>query len=137
MSTAAHYSPNYMRDFWCGDGERPRNYARNGSRFECFQRGFGAGQAAARCEKLPPDDIRRMPYWTQDVGVKLRRDYDLRSCRELFDYVDSMRSLVRTRNFIFSLYGNNATPKQYNRFCDFLYNNGVHVRYIPRARSEI
>jgi hypothetical protein len=132
-----HYSPNYMRDFWCGDGERPSNYARNGSRFECFQRGFGAGHASGRCENMPPGDIRRMPYYTPDIGVTLRRDYNVRTCRQLFAYVEDMRSVTRTRNFIFSLFGENATPKQYNRFLDFLYNNGVHVRYIPRARNEL
>ena len=47
---------------WCGKGDMPLGYLRDGTRHECLQQGFGAGSYTEKAKRLPYNSLQRIKY---------------------------------------------------------------------------
>ena len=116
---------------YCGNGNAPNpkesdniKYTRNGTPYECMQKGFGAGAATERNKNLPGTSLQNIKYVGEvyeksfSEGYFENRVLNIRSLRDLNDWAlrhtahqtDMMlRSIFQKRNGVFDVKAYNST----------------------------
>ena len=119
---------------WCGKkGNPPKRkptdetyYYKTGNRYECMQKGFGAGLHTERRENLPNDSLQRIKY----VGEKYEEKFHATGMTDLntFRIEMSQKSPQEIEKYlkkIFKRKGGSLDQRAYNSTLVFLYRNGV------------
>jgi hypothetical protein len=119
-----------LLDTWCGKREKPANYRRSGTRYECLRIGYGRGKWDSR--QLPEQDLNNIPYLNRvsrerliDAGIETLRDF-LNRIRLFDDY-------RRTKIFLEEL--GFSTPKKFNKIVLFLFEKGIPIEKLPRCKD--
>jgi len=119
---------------WCGKGAPPKRkglkwYHKTGSRYECMQKGFGAGAATERRKNLPDNSLQQIKY----VGETYEKKFQKSRIADTDDLIQaaqrrtkaSLKTLLRK---IFTRRRGGLDKRAYNSTIVFLYQHGIgHV----------
>lgn len=109
-------------------------YTRVGTPTECMQRGFGAGAAKERLQRLPSTSLQRIKY----VGPKMEARFHEAGIRTTTALVNQMRTktaaqIQSTLRRILQREGGGLDGRAYNSTLLYLYSNGVP--HLPQCTS--
>jgi len=127
---------------WCGKGTPPKRktkdlqwYYKTGSRYECMQKGFGAGSMTEKRKHLPDDSLQQIKY-VGDVYEKKFKKFRIADTDQLLHEAErrskaSLKTLLRN---VFTRRKGGLDKRAYNSTIVFLYQHGIG--HVP-ACSEI
>lgn len=111
---------------WCGDGSKPQDYVRNGSRQECLRKGFGAGMYTERAKYLPKNSLQRIKY----VGPKMEANFILYSITNTDELIQTLKGWSRPQKenalkYILQNENGGLNRKAYNSVLLYLHSKGI------------
>ena len=126
---------------WCGSGTRPKKnvnpgnynvYTRNGTTYECLQKGIGAGIYIERQKTLPKDSLQHIKY-VGDVDEKKFKTSKIRTTGELVRFANSngsnsldglLRKVLKKKSGVFD-------KRAYNSVLMYLDDNKTPHGLLP------
>ncbi len=128
-----------IKQVWCGGSatipsDKKKYYKGVGTRYECLQKGFGAGSSVEKKKNLPTNSLRRIPY----VGDKMESNFKANGITNLKDLKTKMLPLAasgKEAKLKIILVNSNGklNKKAYNSTIKYLYENGI--LNLPRCKK--
>lgn len=125
---------------WCGKNNKPPKrksdddtyYIRVGTRYECMQKGFGAGTHTERGKNLPESSLQKIRYVGETYEKKFKRS-GVKNLSELQRYAKkkSRNELEKYLKRIFTRVDKKLDQRAYNSCIVYLYRHGVG--HVPRC----
>ncbi len=118
--------------------EKNMYYYKDGDRYECLQKGYGAGMYVEKLKNVDSDceyDLRHIKY-INDKHIEKFGKYNINCSDCLFDYVDKHYTEDVTDMLIDVLtYKNKFNKKAYNSVIYYLYENGYDIMELPKCKK--
>lgn len=117
-------------EIWCGNENRipkgkGKRYTKVGSRFECLKKGYGAGFATGKKERLPPTSLQHIKY-IGDVHEKSFKTSGIRTLGALEKKMKAKtpKSIELFLKSVLTKSDNVIDKRAYNSVLVYLYQHG-------------
>lgn len=117
---------------WCGKGNKPNNYAKTGTPYDCMKIGFGAGMHTERNKHLPPTSLQNIKY-VGDTFEKRFAKKKITSTTLLLKFAtkSSKLQIDALLKEVFIRKGCGLDKRAYNSTLMYLYQHGIASVKIP------
>lgn len=115
------------KSIWCGDGDKPENYIREGTRNECLKKGFGVGFHKHKRDGKEKNDLYQIPY----MNEKIRTNLYLSNITTVEDFLYTIRNSYNFEYTKIFLLRVGFSGESYNSVLFFLYNNRIPITKLP------
>ena len=125
---------------WCGNSDKPPKtspndmirYVKTGSRYECMQKGYGAGMYGEKKKGLPRTSLQQIKYVGETYEANFKKN-GISSTTHLINQLKGKSKVVIQNTIAKSVTkkGGVVDKRAYNHCLVYLYSHGVSGEKLP------